>query len=127
MDELSESEINSFETPPSAESADCHLGLPKNLARFFVRKRALFACSSRSHGRFYVAKWQGYVTSSFYRSFLALFCYFSGFIIIIYTVIYKPDSIELKGVKTSSPILDGHHNPVRLMLDSGVLHTLYRT
>jgi hypothetical protein len=32
-------------------------GLPKNLARFFVRKSALFACFWRSHGRFYVATW----------------------------------------------------------------------
>jgi hypothetical protein len=39
-------------------------GLPKNLARLFVKKSARFACFSRPHGRFYVAKWQGYGSCS---------------------------------------------------------------
>src|SRR5262249_49114624 len=34
--------------------------LPKNLARFFVRTCGHFACFSGSHGRFYMAKRQGY-------------------------------------------------------------------
>ena len=46
-------------TPPKVRIVT--YGLPKNLARFFVKKNALFACSSGSHGRFYVAKRQGYV------------------------------------------------------------------
>jgi hypothetical protein len=51
-------------------------GLPKNLARFFVRKCVLFACFSGSHGRFYVAKRQGYVASAFQVPFRAMFYHF---------------------------------------------------
>jgi hypothetical protein len=51
-------------------------GLPKNLARLFVKKSALFACFSRSHGRFYVAKWQGYVANGLHRCFFTIFCHF---------------------------------------------------
>ena len=38
--------------------------------------------------------------------------HFSEFISLIYIVIYRQNSIELKGIKISSPVLDGHHNPV---------------
>ena len=36
-------------------------GLPKNLSRILARKRAVFACADSSRGRFYVAKWHGYM------------------------------------------------------------------
>jgi hypothetical protein len=61
-------------------------GLPKNLARFFVKKSALFACFSCSHGRFYVAKWPGYVTNRFHRGFFAAFYYFIDYFISYFKV-----------------------------------------
>src|SRR5712691_2969957 len=64
-------------------------GLPKNLTRFFVRKRALVACSSRSHGRFYVAKWQGYMANSLHIGFSAILCPFIAVFFIILKVVYS--------------------------------------
>jgi hypothetical protein len=58
-------------------------GLPKNLTRLFVKKSARFACFSRPHGRFYVAKWQGYVTNGLHRGFFAIFCHFIDYFCLI--------------------------------------------
>jgi len=55
--------------------------LPKNLARFCVRKSVFFACFCCSHGRFYVAKWPGYVANRRHRGFFAIFCYFIDYFI----------------------------------------------
>jgi hypothetical protein len=47
-------------------------GLPKNLARVFDKNTVILTGFHGPRGRFYLAKWQGYVTRSFSRSFLAL-------------------------------------------------------
>jgi hypothetical protein len=43
--------------------------LPKNLARVCGKKAAIFAGFHGPHGRFYLAKWQGYVASGFFSNF----------------------------------------------------------
>src|SRR2546425_6385344 len=47
-------------------------GLPKSLARFFVRTWRHFACFSDPHGRFYMAKRQGYMASASQTAFRAI-------------------------------------------------------
>lgn len=50
-------------------------GLPKISRTFFVCSRAVSPCFPRSHGRFYMAKRQGDVASSFQAVFRAIFCH----------------------------------------------------
>ena len=44
-------------------------GLPKNLARVCDKNTAIFAGFHGPRGRFYLAKWQGYVASGFFSNF----------------------------------------------------------
>ena len=87
--------------------------LPKNLARVFHKTPVIFHGFHGPRGCFYLAKWQGSVASSFSRSFFrAFFTIYLAFIILTYFDISMPNFIELKGIKMSSPGLNGHFNPV---------------
>src|SRR5215470_15666797 len=72
--------------------------LPKNLTRFFVRTCGRFACFSGSHGRFYMAKRQGYVASGSQGAFPA-----------ILPLHNRPYEDE-KEQKICPPALDGYHH-----------------
>src|SRR5262245_59676561 len=74
-------------------------GLPKNLARFFVRTCGCFACFCGSHDRFYMAKRQGYVASRSQAVFRAIFCH-------VIIRLYEDE----KEQKICPPALDYHHH-----------------